>query len=338
MPSAVSHYQRDAIAAYLATLPAISVLPPIVLSPAVQAKLATFEAADASALRFQSRFRRISTIALWATTIGTLIGALLLFPRVHALNGLPRSIIAVLQTAALIVAFISIQWIGRRKPVEAWMVNRAEAERLRGEIFEAVLDEPAPTAADTAKLAAEKLGLLLAGYGDDQLTYFRRAAERHARAARRLTPLRMTGYLLLAVAVAMGGVATLHIATEAGLALPEWLQSWRNGVVTNDPGLWQLGLGTMASCLIAHASTRALMDQNERIASLYSRTAAKLELIIAERYAGTQTAAAEGDASALYSFLDHIRDVLEQEHAAWLQNRRASDPLHRPEPRIANVV
>jgi len=333
-----SSFQRKAIDRSLATFPPGSAIQAIARGPDVEARLAQFEAADQTAIRNQARFRRSGRTALWATTIGTLIGALLLLPLDTWIAGFPRGVVAMLQTVALITTFIAIQWIGWRKPVDAWMTSRAEAERQRAEIFQAVIAAPNPAPGDGQGLPAAKLKLLTDAYIDEQLGYYDAAAQKHARAARRMTPFKLAGYLLTALAFALGGFTILNLLAANGFPMPVWLNGLAADLTVADASRWQLGMGTMASSLLAHASARSQMDQDDRNAALYARTAQNVRDFLAQSRPSAHAAAAAGDQAPLQSFFSQARGLLEVEHVAWFVSTPPQDPRQTPNHRLTRAA
>ena len=327
-------YQREAIEAYLLTLQPGSAIEAAVHGETVQHALAAFERVDADAIRYQSRYRRTGLLALVGTTMGTLIGACLLIPLDPGSLGLSRGHIGILQTLGLVTGFAAIQWIGWRKPVDRWMANRAEAERLRGTVFQAIVDAPLSPGLAGTEFAKDKFQLLLAAYIHDQLAYFKRTMRRHEQAASRLSPLRVAGVLLTGLAVLLGLGAVLLQAASLGMPLPDGLRSLAEQIVTSGAGRWQLSLATMASSLLAHASARSLMDQDERNVALYRRTTQKVNALLAAQTSAVAAAVAQGDTRTLHDFFSEIRQTLEEEHVAWFDMRPPVDPKIAPAVRV----
>ena len=66
----------------------------LLATPAVEGKLAAFDAADAVAIREQRAYRRVGRFSLWCMLIGALVGAIALLPLGAWIDGLPRKVIA----------------------------------------------------------------------------------------------------------------------------------------------------------------------------------------------------------------------------------------------------
>jgi hypothetical protein len=307
-------YQRDAIDRFLATLPAGAPLRPIVLGPEVQGKLEAFETADARALAEQTRYRTWGRRGIRATTFGILVGALLLFPLDAWVAGTPRTIIGALQTLALVITFGATLFITWLKPLEEWMTHRAEAEQVRGQIFAAALHSPAPPNTEAKALPAQKLGLLMAAHINDQLGFFANRIRQHGRRASKFSPVRLLGYAMIVCAGVLGLAA---LTSALGVPLPHALKRLVDWLVLPDANRWQLGIATIASGVLAHATARTFMDQDERNAALYAITAGKLRTLIQRDLARVETAAETGDETALQTFSADARRILEQEHAVW---------------------
>lgn len=328
-------YQREAIDCYVAGLPEEAPLRDIVTSEAVQAKLAEFEAADDEAVKHQNHYRISGRTALWATTASTLIGAVLLLPIEKWLPAVPRGIAGLLQTLALIITFVAIRWISNRKYVDRWMASRAQAERMRGDVFRAILEAPPPPGATAESLNAEKHKLIVACHVNDQLGYYDSRERKHLNAASSMTPFRIVGYVLSGLAILLGLMATVQVAVELRFAVPSALQGIAQ-IFVNEGGATrlQLCLGTIASCLLAHGSAKTLMDQDERNAALYRRTAAKICEVLARYEESVGTA----DAATLRAWYTDVRRAMQEEHGAWRLARPRSDPREEPDHRVAKGV
>jgi hypothetical protein len=307
-------FQRAAIERYFGTLPETAPMRLIVASPAVQEQLAIYEMTDAAALAAQARFRAWGRRGLTATTFGILIGALLLFPLGSLVAGKPRVVIGALQTFALLMTFDATLLITWLKPLDQWMSNRAEAEQHRGKIFAIILSSSGPTPADSKALAAEKLDLLMAAHIDDQLRFFDRRAREHRKVASKFSPLRLLGYLLI-ICASVIGLATLLKGLD--IALPATISRLVAFIAVSDANRWQLGMTTMASGILAHATARTLMEEDERKAALYKVTAVKLRKLIESDFPKVQASAASGDEAMLRTFFAQARGIMEQEHAVW---------------------
>ncbi len=319
-------HQRDEIDEFLATLPEDGPLRAIVRGAKVQTELAAFEAADARALAEQTRYRSWERRGLRATTFGILAGALLLFPLDAWVAGVPRTIIGALQTLALAVTFGSVLLITWLKPLEEWMSHRAEAEQLRGRVFAAILRGAAPPNTDPMALPAQKLDLLLGAHLDDQLRFFDRRIREHRASASKLSPLRLIGYALIACAGAIGLAA---LAKGLEVPLPETLERLVDWLALPVSNRWQLGIATIASGVLAHATARTLMEEDERKAAVYAITAGKLRRLIDRDLSNVRAGIATGDDEALQKFFANARGILEQEHAVWSFVQPSADPADR---------
>lgn len=317
-----AQYQRGAINAVLATRSPYSVLPAIVNGPKVQDTLTRYEAADEFALEAQNRYRSWARRGLQATTFGVLMGAILLFPLDDVTKGEPRLLVGLLQTLALVATFGAMLVVTWLRPLEQWMSHRAEAERLRGEIFAETLSAPAPEGAAKSELAQDKLELILAAYIREQLNFFERRSRELRRAASKVSPLRVAAYVLIAFGALLGFVAFINLT---GLPVPAFFKKFTDLLSLTDPNRWQLGFTTIASAFLAYASARNLMDEDERKAELYQMTAKKLNCLLDRDLPAVQSAARAGDEGAVGSLFSSARNILQQEHAVWSFIRERDD-------------
>lgn len=321
-------YQRAEINKFVASSGPSSPIAAIVASPEVQAYLEAFEAADSEAMVSQARYRRYANLALRATTFGTLVGALLLLPFDQGIVDFPRGGIGALQTLALLITIVAIWWIGRRRPGDTWITSRAIAEQKRGELFAAILGTSLATAVDKRLVIQQKLECIHTAHVEGQLRYFDKSTARHAKAARRTTPLRLFGYALIVLGAGLGAVSLLQLLESLGVVLPASLVMWTGLLSTLDLSRWQLGFGTMASSLLAHATARSMLDQDERNAALYWMTAKNIRQFLERELRPAQVKAATGDLVAVKEFYRGVRQILEAEHMAWFLNRPPSDPVN----------
>lgn len=300
-------YQRLAIEAVIAARPAGDPAKALYEHADVQQTLARFEAADTAALKAQARYRRWKQRGLRATTFGVMLGALLLLP-----FDLPRVTIGALQTLALLTTFTAIVVVTKWRPLDTWMASRAKAERLRGRIFERIVNAPGGGAA--ADAASAKLDIVMRAYIEDQIRFFNRRTGEHKRRASEISPLRLLGYLVILIAFGIGLVVTLSASGIKISPVSEWLERW---IGLSNSNRWQLALTTAASGILSYSAARTLMDEDSRKAALYGATAKKLERLIAREHPAAVAFAASGDQAAVAAFFARARTVLEQEHAVW---------------------
>jgi hypothetical protein len=322
---------RLAIERFIEALAPDAPLRGVVALAAVENLLQAFDAADAVAMEKQLSYRRAGRVALWSTMIGAVVGAIVLLPLDTWLAGWPRNVIEGVQTIALLLTFVALMWLGWRKPVDEWMAARAYAEGLRGDVFRMIIkqESDARESETVSKLLPEKLRCFTSCHLDNQIAYFARQGDNHRRSARRLTPLRMVGYLLSGIAILIGLVSAVHFAIKFGLPIPPLLAGWTQWLAFTDSSRWQLGLGAIASSLLAFASARSLMDQDERNASSYKATASLLRRIRSDDLTSAEAAAKAGHTATVTGFCEKVQAVLSAEHLAWI--------LSPPAPVVASA-
>lgn len=304
---------RQALQLHLRDLPAEAPIRAILATPAVEAKLAEFDAADAIAIREQRAYRRLNRFALWSMLVGALIGALVLLPLDTWIDGLPRKTIEALQALALILAVIAVMWSSWRRSVGRWMHSRAQAEALRADVFRAIMQSGAR---DKERLQPA-LACFKDAHLDWQLGFYKKRGREHHHAAGAATPYKMAAYLLTGVSVLLGIVGLANLAAELGISIP-YVSGWLRSLLVPQSGRWQIGLGTMASSLLAFASARSFMDQDDRNAACYELAAAELDRLSGDGLQGATAAARDGRADEVLAFCERIQAVLSAEHLAWI--------------------
>jgi hypothetical protein len=298
----------------------------VIRSPDIESRLVRFDAADQVAIKEQGSYRSFGRFALWATMIGTVVGALLLLP--IDLAEWPRRIVEALHALAMILTFIAVFWISLRKSVSQWMQARAEAERARADVFRAILR----SGAGANELLAPALACFKDAHLDWQLNFFKRRGAQHRQSAGNAAPYRVVGYALLTAALFLGFVGIAHLATELGW-WPE-LKSTLQSLPLHEPGRWQLGLGAIASSILAFASARSFMDQDDRNASCYALAAVELERIKRNDLAKAEAAAAAGNVADVLAFAERVQTILDAEHLAWAFSRPTGMVIGDPHPKV----
>ena len=311
---------RDALRAHLAKLPENAPLGRVIASDPIQKLVDLFDKADATALKEQRTYRRLGRMALWATMAGTVVGALVLLPIDRWTTGWPRLAIQGLQAVALTLSLVATLWVGWRQSVGRWLRARAVAEGLRGNVFRAIVQ----AGADARGLLAPALACFKDAHLDWQLAYYRRRGAQHRRSAGNTAPYKLLGYLILAVAVVVGAVGFLNlVATFEWAWLP--IKAAAQWFPLEHSGHWQLGLGVMATSILAFASACSFMDQDDRHAVLCELAAERLEEIEREGMAEADAAAASGDADAVVAFCRSVQAIMSAEHLAWTYPRHFDD-------------
>jgi hypothetical protein len=302
---------REALALHLAKLPQDAPIHSVIASPSIEDKLTRFDAADALAVYEQKSYRRLGRLTLWSTMAATVIGALILLPIDKEVAGWPRRVIEASQALALTLTAVTIVWVALHQSVGRWLGARAEAEFIRAEVFRAIM------------AAAESRGQLPAGLAcfkdaqlDWQLGYFRKRGAQHRKASGLTNRYRVLGYLLMAVPVSFGAAGLIVLLGDLGWFMPALSEAARQ-IIPPQHGRWQLGLGAMASSVLAFAAARSLMDQDDRIGACYQLMERRLQAIRTDDLPAAEAAAAAGDVETVRSFCARVQTILDAEHLSW---------------------
>lgn len=321
---AEKHGQRAAITKALANLPAIAPIRSLVGSQAFEDHLAAYEASNAKAVNAQTAYKRWAGFALVLATFATVLAAGTLLPVSALLPAAADRAVSGFQAAANILSLAVVWWLGRAGAIDAWLTRRAETERLRGALFADLVAAPAPPGADIKRLWREKLALFNTAHVDYQRTYFKSAAKRHTQAAGGLSVPRALATFAIVLSIVVGAVAALDGWPTFLQTLAPWLK------LAEEPVRWQLGLGTLASALLAYASARTLIHQDERNAALYTHTRTRLDDLVAARGPATEAAASDGDSDAVTAFVNDAQAILDADYTAWQFHRPPADPTVGP--------
>lgn len=324
------HDQRPQIERVVATLAADAPLRRVV--GAQEQRLVAYELANETATRAQQFYKHWGHTALVLTTIAALLSAAMLLPieRLVPLSSAFRGIVSGLQSAANVAALVIVWRLTQSGAISRWMQSRAEAETLRGSYFRAVIEAPAPTGEDDQRLWREKLALLDAAHLDYQRAYFASAEKRHRKGSSMLRGPKVVATVATICGILIGAAALAH-----GLGLPVSGFVVLLGEILADPIRWQLGLNTIASSLLAYASARAMVTQDERNAALYALTGRRLDdLRTPDRRAAVAAAASAGDGAAVLAYAQAAQAILDADHQAWVLNRPPANPTAGPPPRL----
>jgi hypothetical protein len=310
---------RDALGLHLGRFPEGAPLRGVIASDAVQDLLARFDKADATAIGEQRTYRRFGRLALWSTMAGTVVGALVLLPIDSWIVGWPRLVIQGVQAVALTLSLVATLWVGWRQSVGRWLRARAVAEGLRGDVFRAIVQ----AGAEDRDLLASAFACFREAHLEWQLGYYARRGAQHRRSAGNTAPYKLLGYVILAVAVGIGVVGFAGLAATFGWSwLPIGTAQW---FPLEHSGRWQLGLGVMATSVLAFASARSFMDQDDRHAVLCELAAERLQDIGRQEMAEAEAAAASGDADTVVAFCQRVQSIMSAEHLAWAYPRHFDD-------------
>ena len=237
--------------------------------------------------------------------------------------------IQVLQAVALILAFVATVWVGMRQSVGQWLQSRAVAERMRADLFRAIMR----AGADARVFLAPALACFRDAHLDWQLAFYIGQGGQYRRSAGNTTPYKMAGYLLLAVAVVLGLVGLINLAArfQSPLAPVDAALQW---IRLEQSERWQLGLGAMASSILAFASARSFMDLDDRNASFYAMAAAELHRVRSADLADAEAAAASGNVAEVMAFCEKVQTILDAEHLAWVFARPPQEPTIVPKSKV----
>ncbi len=138
----------------------------------------------------------------------------------------------------------------------------------------------------------------------------------------------MLAFTATGFSIGIGLMSFFDIWPRELLDLVAWLR------LAEEPVRWQLGLGTLASALLAYASARTLIHQDERNAALYAHTGKRLDDLASTHGNAAILAAARGDGVAVIDYARAAQAILDADHTAWQFHHPPRDPTVGPPPRI----
>lgn len=277
-----------------------------------------YRGADAAAVTAQALCKRLGRIGLYAATVATLVGVLFLLPVEGWLTGPPRIIASAVQISGLVIAFLAARLLVLKKPFNAWMQKRAEAEIARIELFNRIVCAEETIRTDEIPLLPLKLEYFRRYQLDVQQRYYGGRGKQHADALWRNNRWLRVSFLITIVVAILGFltvIATLASLEVAGL---EWHGFFSEMLTGLQPNRVLLALGITASALYGLGISRSLLDLDERNASRYLTTAVNLEFLTSTRLAAARKAAASNESQAVYDFVDDVQALISSEHREWI--------------------
>ncbi len=314
---------RKAIEAHLEKVPPGAPIRSIVATADIKFRLNQFDWADSTAVKMQRSYRRSRLLALWATMTASVVGAFTLLPLDQWIAAWPRLVIQVLQAVGLVLAFAATVWVGMRRSIGQWLQSRAVADRMRADVFRAIMR----VGAASSETLAPALACFRDAHLDWQLGFYTR---KETQTAGSTAPYKIVGYVLLAVAVVPGLAGFADVAAKLQLQLP--LEAAIQALRMEQPVRWQLGLGAMATSILAFVKMRSFMDLDDRNASFYPIAAAELQRIRATELAAVEAAAARGGLVEVLAFCEAVQTAVDAEHLAWMVTRAPDNPMVGAQP------
>ena len=226
-----------------------------------------FHEADAAANKAQTSYKRIGNWGLWAATIATIVGAVFLFPAESWLKDPARTVVSVVQVAFLVIAFCTAYWLAMKRPFNAWMQKRAEAEIARVDLFNRIVRADEVVQGDDMPLLPLKLEYFRRYQLDVQQRYYQGRGKQHEdRSWRNNRLLKLSRWITSAVVI-LGVLVVLEALKAWELISLEWLVSLPDLLRAPQINRVMLALGVIASAFYGLGISRSLMDLDERNAS-----------------------------------------------------------------------
>ncbi len=277
-----------------------------------------FHEADAAAKKAQTNYKRIGNWGLGAATIATIVGAVFLFPAESWLKDPVRTIVSVVQVSFLVIAFCAARWLAMKRPFNAWMQKRAQAEIARVDLFNRIVRADEVVQGDDIPLLPLKLEYFRRYQLDVQQRYYQVRGKQHEdRSWRNNGWLRLSSWITGFVVV-LGIFVVLEVLEALGLISPEWLVSVPELLRAPQINRVMLAWGVIASAFYGLGISLSLMDLDERNASRYQTTAKNLEFLTNTNLAEARVAAAANDAQTVYDFVAEIQALISSEHQEWI--------------------
>jgi hypothetical protein len=293
---------REALARHLQNYPN-SPIRAVIDSTDIRDRLARFEEADVAAIRGQKSRLGIGKAGLWATMLGTVIGASALIPVYDYVADWAQWLIQGVQALALVFGVFAATICP--SPYR-WVLARASAEAARADLFRSIIR----AGAAVKDLLGPALDCFNDAHTDWQLEYYR---DRIAQIQRNLVWLalyRWTAYLLRGLVVLFAAAIFVKLFWPELRVVAQWFD-------VEEPERWQLGFGVMATALVAFTTARSYMDPSVQSAERFREAADAVEALKREGLRHAKDAASAGNVTEVLAFCEAVQSVLSNEQLRW---------------------
>jgi hypothetical protein len=283
--------------------------------------IAAFRSADEQAKNKQFYYKHLASFSAWTGFTAAILGSLVLVAVVAMPLGRLLTAAMVLQAVLLLTSLGLSLVIGSRKPFEAWMLQRAEAENARASLFNEVVSIRAPDQSAEERLLPLQLEYFRRFQLDVQRLYYHQRGAQHAAAARLAWWWRLAAFLLVAVAA-----FPVVWSIEDWINLP-WLEALPHRTDVLQRAF--MGLGIIASALQGLLASFAVISLDERNAARYRSTAENLDALAERPLEEARQAAGEGgDArNRVLAFVALVQEQISAEHREWIALRKITPDL-----------
>ncbi|HKZ96543.1 MAG TPA: hypothetical protein VJ045_06140 [Hyphomicrobiaceae bacterium] len=280
-----------------------------------------FRMHDALANKAQARYKFVGRWILISSLIGLLLGATFLLPPLQNAPPPLRTAATIIEYLSLFAAFFLARYLAVARPFPQWMRERARAELARVKLFDVVLDSEEQVRDEELPLLPLKLEYFRRYQLDVQRRYYGRRGKQHQQAAGHTKTWERASLTLSVISILIALWVGLVLFPYFGVTLP-WppLQSVVNFAVALpfDDERWLFALGVAGAAFYGYATSRSLMNLDERNASRYLTTHANLEFIVEKILEPARQHAARGDEADVREFVRRVQDLISSEHKEWV--------------------
>lgn len=297
----------------------------ILTRESVEEIIEAFEDSDRAATRARNTYKGLAGWSARFSFIAMLLAGTVLLMKATSI-GLDDYVwtVTIFQGAALLLSFSLSLIVGRLRPFDRWMRERASAEHERFTLFTTVFAAEEQERGGELPLLPLKLEYFRRYQLDVQRKYYRERGNEHARAVRRATWLRVFATLLI-LAACFPVISNFFGIGQSvwlnGLGLPDW---------SRDPDLQQrlfIAMSTVGAALQGLLAALHLMNQDERNAARYQSTSDNLETLASKPLDEARTAAAAGDSFTVETFIALVNEQISSEHREWVSLRALAPDL-----------
>lgn len=296
----------------------------ILQRPELEQIIDAFETADNAALAAQAKYKMVARFAAIASFISIALAAIMLLPRTGAVSEAATTAAVGAQFSCLALSLVASLWLGWRKPFEAWMQQRAEAETQRIRLFRRVTEADEPVNATELPLLPLQLEYFRRFQLDVQRLYYDKRGCQHRAAVRRRLIWRGLALILIACA------ALPVLWTFQG---KDWLPQSMTPLLATMPPKTELAqrvflcLGLVGGAMQGLLAAQSLISYDERNGARYHDTWQNLEALSGRPLDEARNAAAQGDRERVLTLIALAHEQISSEHREWVSLRSVSPEL-----------
>ena len=270
-----------------------------------------FAAADASAIKAQTGFRRLGRASAYSGFAAAALGGALLYLGSESSQEALRANLGLAQFVLLAISLMCAFLLFVSKPYRTWRAERGNAEAMRLKVFALMMSGQSAPKDGEAPLLPLQLECLRRHLLNDQRKYFARRGPQERRTVLVWKVLGAVSLLLV-----LGASAPQLLRLDPFGLLPEVVRTAIALVPLDQKGYALVGL--FGGSLQGLVAALAVISPAQRNADKYKEMLGQLDKYADARLEAVRLAASEADGVAVGEFAKGVSNYLAEEAREWL--------------------